>query len=417
MNVSEIAVSLAVGTGAALGLRLFFSTFEVVWPESYTHSNNESNAHHKRGPLRFILVRMFPIVVASYLAATLSGRFFGSSPISVTTLVVIHVYTTDWRILRNARSYVPSRIAYHITAVVGVLVCALLGLGVSLIFPNLAPTARDLNTAIWTAALTALMGGAYISVTSSKGGSPNASLLSRAKAEVGNDLWTKAADLALDHSVDPHVVQAVLGAEALQRPKWIRRVERHWPGAKTHGIAQVAGPSDMTDVESVKILCESLAGFLPERSGVVILNKWEVECALENHNSTDAFMSDCLTLLDELADGAIAYSEDIAADNFPSLIVTKICREGADMAISGNILHGSKRLYAYGDPEEVSQDTYYLSGALVRQPWSLRVPISFSSVAVVPENALDSRGEMGAPRVEVHRYMGDHIKSREDFPY
>ncbi|MGH8926498.1 MAG: hypothetical protein ACRDWA_18020, partial [Acidimicrobiia bacterium] len=118
---------------------------------------------------------------------------------------------------------------------------------------NLVPGPDELRSDLWTALLAAILGAAFVKATSSRGVDVPA-LVDYAKLQVGPELLSYARNRALEVSTDPDLVEAILLVESLQRPKWLRGLERRFGwllGFKTYGVMQVTSDKPLSDKESI----------------------------------------------------------------------------------------------------------------------------------------------------------------------
>lgn len=409
--------STLAGFAGALLLKAFYSGFKTRWPESHTHSESELDAHHRRGMGRFVLVRVGPVILVSYVVTALTAEGDGTPGVATAVLAVSHVLATDGQVLRRSwRELVPNRILYHAAASLGVGVGAGLGLLLSSVWPDLAPSFEEVNTALWTALFTALIGALYISSTTSPGS--RQSMLLDVKESVGPELWRAIPSIAMRYEIDPQLIRAVVGAEVLQRPAWLRRIERYWPGASTFGIAQVSGRRKMTDRESIEILCGRFAGYRPGRDPYGrVDNEWDLECHLENHNSSAAFMSDCLSLMNEMSNGVVSATDETAVDGFPSLIVSQVRREGSNMIIGGTLFYNATGVEALHESEVAALDVCPLSDGPGRRRWILRVPLSFREIRVRPSSSSGGLASEDSLSLTVHQNDRWASRAVDDYPY
>ncbi len=83
-------------------------------------------------------------------------------------------------------------------------------------------------------------------------------------ARIDPDLLSLADELSEEHNADPVLVKAILLVESLQRPAWIRSIERQAGRLLpigTYGLMQVSSDVPLSDAESLEIAISSrLAG-------------------------------------------------------------------------------------------------------------------------------------------------------------
>lgn len=168
----------------------------------------------------------------------------------------------------------------------------------------------------------------------------------------------------------------------MQRPRWLRRIERRWPGTKSFGVAQISSDQKLTDTESVRLLSQRLAGVqVPMEYGSVRRTP-TLEWALEKHNPNRAFISDCLLFLNELK---FTYygegSEDASADGLPALILSRVHRSGRNFVITGSLCSDATRLVfrSSDDERSIAVDVPLRK---TRQKWTAEVPITWDSLTI-----------------------------------
>ncbi|MGD8151221.1 hypothetical protein [Ornithinimicrobium sp. Y1694] len=260
------------------------------------------------------------------------------------------------------------------------------------------PSIEDFRAAIWTAAVAAVLGASFLRVTSQVHGDHHGPDLDWIRNDVGRALWEKIPQIAVKYHADPHLVQAVVAAEVMQRPRWLRRIERRWPRTKSFGVAQVSSDRKLTDTESVTLLSQRLADVqVPIEYGTVKRTP-TLEWTLEKHNPNPAFISDCLLFLNELK---FTYygegSEDAGADGLPALILTRVHRAGRNFVLKGSLCSDATRLVlrSSDDGHSISVGVPQLK---IRQEWTVQVPITWDSVTI---EAVSDRADTGKPLLHV----------------
>lgn len=335
-SLTTLAISLAFGAFGATALHVFFSGFKERWPSNYTSVANELEAHHRRSLPRYLLVRLSPPIFLAGASANFAVALDGSAGITAITTGVMHACTTDIRALwRRRRGSPPALIAYHSTSTVAVLFGAALGGLLSVKFRWIFPPATEMRDALWTGAIVAVLAGWYMQKTSNE---PDADQSFAAlRHDIGEKLWSDIPIIASANGADPYLIQAIVAAEATQRPRWIRRIERRVPWQGSYGVAQIKSNKKLTDTDSVELLAHAFAGTVPERSPtghLVFIHR--LENLLENHNSSPAFLSDVFKYLEEIAPRHIEHSNQMAQDGFPHLTVEGLRRVGGHLSIRGS---------------------------------------------------------------------------------
>jgi len=120
---------------------------------------------------------------------------------------------------------------------------------------------------LWIAIFVAVIGGIAVSII---GRRPDGALpysgeyfAWRARKDIGNELIDFAYDAAIQNRVDPLLLWSVMFAEALQRPRWVRNIERV-KGLLfkngTYGVTQELADRPISDKDAISKTAEALAG-------------------------------------------------------------------------------------------------------------------------------------------------------------
>ena len=163
-------------------------------------------------------------------------------------------------------------------------------------FSELIPKSTELVLAAWTGVFAVTVGVWAAGVVSHEGKELR-DLVKRARFETRH-LNARLSNSCATWNADPGLVEAVMLVECLQRPAWVRRLER----AKgrifkrgTYGVMQVDSPIPISDSESI-----DLAVSTTFRDSLVLLNGMDkgspefqraFDRMVQNHNSDPVFVS------------------------------------------------------------------------------------------------------------------------------
>ncbi|WP_345752502.1 hypothetical protein [Microbacterium rhizophilus] len=155
--------------------------------------------------------------------------------------------------------------------------------GCSLVAPGL-----ELLMALWSGLLLAGAGGFLIHALRARDSGAVAFdveyLVDRATRDVGIDVldWLFVERIRL--GADPILMKSLLVAEALQRPRWLRRIERlsvRLGVARTSGVMQMPAVHPLSDRESVTNAVDRYAGkWCLTLQGASPYRMWDVDSAL-----------------------------------------------------------------------------------------------------------------------------------------
>lgn len=396
----DVITIIALSYSGAWVLHVVFRSIQTRWPENYTGTSSELDAHHRKGIGPFLLVRLGPVAAVAGLLSSTASRI-DINPASVVALTLLtHLTVTDFRILRRCRSEAPRRLLYHAIAVLCVTAAGFVGALVATLFPHLIPAPDQLVTALWTAVFTAILAAAFLRVTERRDERLSLEWVTR---DVGPQLWEEIPAIARDHDADPYLVQAIVAAEATQRPRWFRKLERALGIGTTYGVGQVTGTRSMTDRDSVASVAKAFSGYRPDRRpDGYLANRRLFEFHVENHNSNPAFITDCAQYLDELSPTTPYFLGPMSEDGFPAVQLHVMRRAHRHVTLEGSAACPAGMIRAR-DADGVSLGVKRLPDSPHRQRWSLLVPIEVDSVKL----SLEASNVDPDEAVEVSLYYVD----------
>lgn len=265
MGVTVVAVS---AIGGALALHVFYRAVEFRWPSSYIGSGDAGLYRLLSSPGRYLIFRMVPVYSIAVVCAVSSSRLGASGSASAFGVVLLHLGATNLRsIVRDLRQS-PVVLRHRVPVVLirtlgllGMIGCAWLASVTTRQADEVVPSLDDITNGLFTGIAAGVI-GAYIMKATSTGGDVE-QLLRRSRRQIDDAHWQLARQAALRHGADPRLVRAVMLVENLQRPPWIRRLER-LKGllipAGTYGVMQVASPNPISDEESIQLAAQRLSG-------------------------------------------------------------------------------------------------------------------------------------------------------------
>jgi hypothetical protein len=121
-------------------------------------------------------------------------------------------------------------------------------------FEAMVPTPTQWLQAIWLAGLTGIAVATLLKFAQTE--RPIGDLVRRSRKDLRPELLEKARELAIQSDTDPRVVEAVILVENLQRPAWIRRIERalgRFRPVASYGVMQVQSATPLTDEQSLEL--------------------------------------------------------------------------------------------------------------------------------------------------------------------
>ena len=269
----EILLSVLLGSVGALALWGLYRALQLNWPEQYASLNDTFALRVNQTWWRFLLYRFVPVFGAGVALWATAGRLKLHPIVTIVTMVVIHLLHTNAIALAQSFGKLQARqkftinyASYHLMAI-GLVALAATGsviFGASLAF--LVPKPSVLLENLWVAIFIAIAGGVALSVI---GRRPDGArtfdpqyFVWRADRDVGIELSDIAYKAAMDYRCDPILLRSIMFAEALQRPRWVRNIERVkgvFFKRGTYGVTQESADQPISDEEAIHRTARSLS--------------------------------------------------------------------------------------------------------------------------------------------------------------
>lgn len=255
---------------------------------------------------------------------------------------------------------------------------------------GLIPAPRDLTVSLWTAAFAAIGAVALRDILSQEH-EEGGLLLDEAREAVGVCLWRYTAQMAESHGSDVNLMHAIVGAEAIQRPGWFRRIERVkgrvFPSG-TYGVAQVYANHPISDRASIDKLCEAFSDYTVARHRDGAIDWERLSGRLSRHNSGDAFIDSAISLYRMLNPPSMSSARHTAHDGRSVIEVDGVERDGELIKVRGSALVADGAISAKvpeRDAVPVEIDTKWAA----RGRWFVEIPLNARSVEIWPSGSDD----------------------------
>ena len=253
---------LAVATSAAVLLRAFYAEFESKWPENYFGGDYGVDPVVSRTPLRYLAFRLGPVVAVLIVAGVVGARLGESRFTVIAYASALHLMAGPiGGVVRSLRAS-PPKIGMA-TYRVGAILVVLLAMGVALLIADradrLVPTLDELAAAIWIGVAVVALSRLAKSLTARQPRTDE--LLRRARAELDPSLLRRLSEKDARYST---AYLAIAYAEHLNRPEWVRRIERKvMRRGGSYGLMQTTSPSPLTDDQSVDLFLDRVTNYPP----------------------------------------------------------------------------------------------------------------------------------------------------------
>jgi hypothetical protein len=220
-------------------------------------------------PIGFLLYRFAPVLIISLIVAT----HFRSTPAeawSVYLVIFSHVATKDLKGFYESSKYRHSlkSIIYLCIALVNLVIVAPLSIYITN-HANLnafKPTSQGVIDNLWAAFIILIVASFFYRMTRTNTNYTDKNIRKSVK-RINPGLLQQAYDKSIQKNADPLLVIAVMIYENLQRPPWVRELEKLLsiiPGlSTTSGIMQIQSDKPLSDEKSVSIAIDKHFKDLP----------------------------------------------------------------------------------------------------------------------------------------------------------
>jgi len=321
---------------------MLYSAAAHQWPDNYFSVGTSVDPMVSRKLTKYALFRLGPVFLAGAFVAVTTRRLHDPAWLGLLLMGAIHLGHTHIRaVVRTVRHgnwrTALTPIAFHLSIAVGVAVTLYVAALTARFSRPLIPHPADLSIALWAGLLAAVLGYWVQRLTFRPSDLPV--LLQAVRREVGPDLISYAHDSAVASRADAQLVEAILLAEALNRPAWVRHLEnvkgRLLHGG-TYGVMQVTSSAPISDRESIDRVVATFAGVTVPRDEYGSPRRVVLHALAERHNPGPNFVS----LVDEIysaIDASTARSTRARdAAGRPLIEVDRVVRAGGQILIEGH---------------------------------------------------------------------------------
>lgn len=286
VSLGSAFLSVVLGALGGVALKVFYRLVRDEWPQLYTYNKSLLERSIQQNGVRYLAFQALPTLGAFLAVSTTASRLNLISWLAVTTAVLVFASSTSWRILTQSFKYKRRRFVTVLTQVWSTMVILILGC-VAILFGRYCqafiPSPEAFVEAAWTAVFVAI--GLHGAKTLFDSGVLNnhRDRIEAARKDVGERVWQYAAMRGQECGVPVRLLQAIIVAESMQRPRWIRRLERLTARVTFHkisftqGVTQEQSTRVLSDVDSIEKTIRFLRNHLSDED-ISRIRKWDYEC-------------------------------------------------------------------------------------------------------------------------------------------
>jgi len=269
----------------------FYKIFQIKWPELYFAVNDQVSYFVSVSPLRYVLFRLLPpFLITAILAGSLNDNLNGNSLALFASFTCLsHALLTNGRSIYNLL-FDPQKVKVyfnryfqfiiHLFTLTALAITGYVAgyLAFRNVFLIVTPTLPGLVDNIWSTIITSFASVLLYEVYSKKGEVNVDNILSKSHKQISQTLINFIHEQSEKYKANEQLVLAVCIVENLQRPLWIRKVEKtksyiNKPGS--YGIMQTKSDHYLNDKESIeKATKEYFANSKYEYMDFDTLEKW-----------------------------------------------------------------------------------------------------------------------------------------------
>ena len=245
----------------ALSLYVFFQAVRTTWPENYFAFDSPTDPIISRSLVRYATFRLAPVFFVCLFVVVTLDRTHQRPLAGVIGVIGLHLLATNLLgIVLTMRRPALRRRRVAIIFLQGTIGFGIVTSGAAAYLlrrplKGIIPRPEDISVAIWTGLAAGVL-GAWLVGTTRVHNRPVEALFRRSQRSIPENLLALAQQKCAEYGTDWQIVEAVILVENLQRPKWVRNLERlkslvHHPGS--YGIMQVRSEFYISDEESIDL--------------------------------------------------------------------------------------------------------------------------------------------------------------------
>lgn len=253
-------------------LRIFYKSFKNKWPEQYFSTTDYTSRAISISPRRYLAFRLLPSLVINLLFISILNKYY---PVCIfISLISSFLFSLSTYGLAIFRILIKSKknhtlfnkyaqISSHLFSIISTSIFGLVGgiLGTLTIIQKITPSIEGIVDNLWSSLLAVLLAG-YLITLYQKEDKHCGSIYINSLKEIDNNLITLIISESKKYSINPLISLSICIVENIQRPKWLRKLEKfksNFIKEGTYGIMQIKSKKYITDSESVKLFMKSIS--------------------------------------------------------------------------------------------------------------------------------------------------------------
>jgi hypothetical protein len=251
-------------------IHIFYYLFKISWPEMYFAVSDSMSLYISFSPVRYFAFRIIPVlsIIAILLGTsktlTLEQRIYAGLFIGIFHLLftnfkaLLKIFTNDKSVFMYLNK--SFQIFTHIFTIAITLAISVIA-GIISSWEKIqliTPSPEGLRDNLWSSVIAAML-GVWIYKLYQRNDASTGDLFNRNKEKINPKIIKTIENESRKFKANDRLVKAICIVENIQRPSWIRQLERVKSflfKEGTYGIMQVKSNAYITDEESIKIAIE-----------------------------------------------------------------------------------------------------------------------------------------------------------------
>ncbi len=284
------------------GIQIFYKIFQIKWPELYFTVNDQVSYFISISPIRYLFFRILPPILIASLLSTIILRDYTNQQIlylNVVSLTVHAIFTNGraiWNLLFNQKAisiYYNKwfQFVIHILTIIMMFSSGFISGYVSNtgILSSIVPTFQGLIDNIWSTLITAVLAIVLYEIYSNRNRTTIDTILHQSYESIDKEIIEHINQYCQKNSASKRLVKSICIAENIQRPKWIRKLEKVKSlifRSGSYGIMQVQSDKWISDKESVE---KAIVEYF-KYSNSVYLDYSVVEMFVKKYNPSEQYL-------------------------------------------------------------------------------------------------------------------------------
>lgn len=283
------------------GVYAFYKIFQIKWPDLYFTVNDQVSYFISISPIRYLFFRILPPILIASLLSTIILQNYTYEQIlhlNIASLTTHAIFTNGkaiWNLLFNQKAISIYhnkwfQFAIHILTIVTMFASGFISGFISNtgVLSFIVPTFQGLIDNIWSTLITAVLAIVLYEVYSNRNRATIDAILHQSYQSIDNEIIEHINQLCEKNYASKRLVKAICIAENIQRPKWIRKLEKiksRFFKSGSYGIMQVQSNKWISDKKSVE---KAIVEYF-KHSGSVYLDSSTIQMFVRKYNSSEQY--------------------------------------------------------------------------------------------------------------------------------